>query len=108
LADALASLLRAVPAASQLLTKSQAATMLGVGRTRTLQRLIDTGALRTVKLGTRARIPLAEVERFLVEGEQPVPSPPPTARPTRRPVVRHLPGPGNLADQLAEVRGMRI
>lgn len=108
LAEAVASRLRRAGPSCRLLTKSAAANLIGVGRTRTLQRLIDTGAIRTVMVGKRARIPLTEIERFQAEGEGPAPAPAAARKPPARPVSQAHPRPGNLADQLAEVRKMRI
>lgn len=51
-----------------LLSKRKAARLLGVSRSRTLDALIDSDQVRTVRLGGRLRIPLAEIERLQVEG----------------------------------------
>lgn len=53
-----------------LLSKRQAAKLLGVGRGSTLERLIRAGDIRMVKAGARMRIPLEEVERFAREGSR--------------------------------------
>ena len=92
----------------RLLTKKRAGAMLGVGRTRTLQRLIDTGVLPTVTVGKRVRIRLADIERLLAEGEPAETQPPSAPKSPRHPVTRQSLRPANLVDQLAQVRKMRI
>ena len=53
---------------SQLLSMRQAAKLLGVSRNRRLRDLIESGQLNTVALGTRRRVPRAEIERLIEEG----------------------------------------
>jgi excisionase family DNA binding protein len=59
---------RAVAPPPALLSKAAAAEMLGVSRNATMTELIRSGRLRTVTVGARVRIPLAEVERLTREG----------------------------------------
>ncbi len=82
--------------------------MLGVGRTRTLQRLIDGGALRTVQVGKRVRVPLAEVERFVLEGEAQPSGSGVRARRAALPAVHSACRPRSLAEELAAVRKIKI
>lgn len=90
----------------RLLSKRHAATLLGVSRGRTLDRLIAEGAIRTVTIGTRTRIPVAELDRLLVEG---APSAPLPAVPVRKTVVRRNDRrPPNVAQELAKARALRI
>ena len=46
-----------------LLSRTEAARLLGIGRT-TLDRLVAEGAITTVRIGRRALVHRAEVERF--------------------------------------------
>jgi excisionase family DNA binding protein len=90
----------------RLLSKRQAAELLGVSRGRTLDRLIAEGAIRTVTVGTRSRIPVAELDRLLVEG---APSAPVPAVPVQRAAVRrHDRRPPNVAHELAKARALRV
>jgi hypothetical protein len=75
----------APPPPPRLLSKRAAAKLLGVDRGSTLGDLLATGNLRTVTLGGRPRIPLAEVERLAAEG---------TTRTGRKPHRRRAPGGG--------------
>lgn len=86
-----------------LVSKREAARLLGVDRNWTLDRLVKEGAIRVVQVGKRVRIPMAEVERLAREGE-PTPIPPP--RRTRRPVQRRdaAPPPFDLAAERAKLR----
>lgn len=52
---------------SRLLSKRQAARLLGISRTTTLEDMIADRKLRVVKVGDRVRIPAAEVERITAE-----------------------------------------
>ena len=79
-----------------------------MGRTRTLQRLIEQGHLRAVTVGKRVRIPLTEIERFLAEGEGPAPTSTAARQPMKQRLPRRTPRPADLAGQLDEVRKMRI
>jgi excisionase family DNA binding protein len=47
-----------------LVTATEAATILGVGRTK-LYELINRGELRPVHIGRSLRVPVAELERFV-------------------------------------------
>jgi excisionase family DNA binding protein len=47
-----------------LLSKREAARRLGIDRGSTLQALIDSGKIQTVRLAGRERIPVAEIERL--------------------------------------------
>jgi len=49
-----------------LLSISQAAAALGVGRRKVYQ-LMDEGQLRSTRLGTRRLIPAVEIERFVTD-----------------------------------------
>ena len=49
------------------LSITEAARLLGVGRTTVYQELIDTGQLRTVKIGTRRLVPVSEIHAFLAK-----------------------------------------
>lgn len=51
-----------------LLSKREAARLLGVSRGRTLDALLSSGQVRAVHIGRRLRVPLAEIERFQAEG----------------------------------------
>lgn len=53
---------------THLLSKREAAKRLGVDRGTTLEVLIATKQLKTVRTGKRVRIPAAEVERLVREG----------------------------------------
>lgn len=59
----------------ELLSMRKAARLLGVSAGRTLKPLIDCGAIRTVRVGNRDRIPRSEIERIAREGatEKPMP-----------------------------------
>ena len=63
------SAVRSRPTA-QLLSKRAAGRIIGIDRDETLGRLIDEGQIKTVLVGQHQRIPLAEVERFVAQGEQ--------------------------------------
>lgn len=58
-----------------LLSKREAARLLGVSRGRTLDALIASDQVRAVRIGGRLRIPLAEIERLHADGLR-VPAPP--------------------------------
>lgn len=51
-----------------LLSKREAARLLGVSRGRTLDSLIASGQVRVVRIGGRLRVPRAELERLQAEG----------------------------------------
>jgi excisionase family DNA binding protein len=51
-------------ATALLVTATEAATILGVGRTK-LYELINRGELRPVHIGRSLRLPVAELERFV-------------------------------------------
>ncbi|WP_425334806.1 helix-turn-helix domain-containing protein [Myxococcus stipitatus] len=70
-----------------LLSKRQAAKMLGVSRGRTLDELINAGFLRPVLILGRMKLPREEIERLAREGTEPMPSPnnTPRSRSSRRP-----------------------
>jgi excisionase family DNA binding protein len=57
----------------RLLSKRRAAELLGIGRDEGLDRLIRSGTIKAMKVGTRLRIALPELERFLREGPRPPP-----------------------------------
>jgi hypothetical protein len=67
--------------AAQLLSKGQAAHLLGVSKTRTLGPLINAGLIRTVPKGSRRSVPREEVDRLLREG---LPAPGSVSRRRRR------------------------
>lgn len=50
----------------QLLRISEAATYLSISRT-TMYRLINEGTIKTVQVGQRKRVPLAEINRLIAE-----------------------------------------
>src|SRR5690242_7994245 len=96
-------------AASLLVSKSEAARLLGVSRGRTIDRMIADGTMKTVLIGERQRIPRAEVERIAAEGEPrrnaEQPKPP---RLTVRTGARRGGKTQAVADALAEVRAIKI
>src|SRR5207248_10548948 len=53
---------------TELLSKSEAARLLGVHRTETLPKLIKDGVLKTVPFGKRERISRDEIERVKRQG----------------------------------------
>lgn len=53
--------------ADRLLNAHDAAALLGISR-RTLDRLVDTGALHRIKLGILARYKLSDVQRLVERG----------------------------------------
>lgn len=55
-----------VPAVSLLLSVRDTCAALGMGRSWLYQQ-IQAGRIRSVKIGSRTLIPLAEVERFVAE-----------------------------------------
>ncbi len=84
-----------------LLSKRQAAKLLGVSRGRTLDELIRTGHLRPVVVLGRLKLPREEVERLAREGTEPAPRSRPTlsARATR---TRRMP------DASAAIRAIKL
>jgi excisionase family DNA binding protein len=50
-----------------LLSKREAARLLGVSRGRTLDSLLASGQVRAVRIGGRLRVPVAEIERLQAE-----------------------------------------
>jgi excisionase family DNA binding protein len=52
----------------RLLSKAEAARRLGISRTDTLGALISSGAIATVSIGRRTKIPASEVDRICREG----------------------------------------
>lgn len=70
-----------------LVSKRQAARLLGIGRGDTLSRLIASGRIRVVSVDGRLRIPLEEVHRVAREGTEP---PPALRRGVRRSASRGL------------------
>lgn len=62
-------------AKAELLSKSEAARLLGVHRTETLPRLIKDGVLKTVPFGKRERISRDDIERVKRQGLLPVYAP---------------------------------
>ena len=92
--------------AQRALSKRQAARLLGVSRGRTLDQLIRDGTIRTVRVGTRSKIPMAELERLLVEGAQAAPRP---LVPVRKAATRRVnTRPPNLAQELAKARTLKV
>lgn len=90
----------------RLLSKRQGAALLGVSRGRTLDRLIRTGAIRAVQVGSRVRIPMAEIERITVEG---APDQMVRVLAVRRSAARRLDHrPPNMAEELAKARALKV
>jgi hypothetical protein len=58
---------RARPAA-EAVSLTRAAAVLGVSRGRTLPGLISSGALKTVSIAGKVRVPKVELERLVAEG----------------------------------------
>ncbi|WP_350102538.1 helix-turn-helix domain-containing protein [Myxococcus sp. SDU36] len=58
-----------------LLSKRQAARLLGISRGRTLDELLKAGHLRPVLVLGRLKLPREEVERLAREGTEPAPLP---------------------------------
>lgn len=54
-----------------LLSVREAARLLGVGRTNTFQTMMETGAIRVVKVAGRVRVARSEVDRIVREGTEP-------------------------------------
>jgi len=91
--------MRAVPPAKSpplLLSRRRAAKLLGVDRDETLGELLSTGNIRTVTVGGRTRIPLAEVQRLAAEG---------TTRTGRKPHRKSRPAAGQ--DEVAKILALR-
>jgi excisionase family DNA binding protein len=88
------------------LSRRQAARRLGVSRGRTLDLLIQEGVIRTVRIGSRIKIPLAEIERLLQEGAPNSTPPPPMVR--RTPAPRATRRPPNVQQELAKARGLKV
>jgi excisionase family DNA binding protein len=91
--------MRAVPPAKNpplLLSRRRAAKLLGIDRDETLGELLSTGNIRTVTVGGRTRIPLAEVQRLAAEG---------TTRTGRKPHRRSRPAAGQ--DEVAKILALR-
>ncbi len=82
-----------------LLSKRRAAALLGIGRTNTLQELIESGKLRVVRVAGRVKVPLEEVQRIAREGTEP----PPKYRKQAEPVART-----RGRDAAAELRAMKF
>lgn len=92
--------------AQRALSKRQAARLLGVSRGRTLDRLIRDGTIRTIQIGTRNKIHVAEIERLLVEG---APTEPIPLVPVRRSVARRIgTRPPSMAQELAKARSLKV
>lgn len=90
----------------RLLSKRQAATLLGVSRGRTLDRLIQAGSIRVVHVGNRCRIPMTEIERVMVDGAPVNPIVPPSSR---REAPRRIDRrPPNMKQELAKARALRV
>lgn len=90
----------------RLLSKREAARLLGVSRGRTLDRLIQERALRPVIIGKRVKIPVAEIERLLLDG---APSEVPAKVPVRRAVARRVDArPPNMTRELAKARCLKV
>lgn len=51
-----------------LLSKREAARLLGVSRGRTLDALLASGQVRAVRIGGRLRVPITEIERLQADG----------------------------------------
>jgi excisionase family DNA binding protein len=72
--------------AAGLLSKREAARLLGVDRATTLEDWLSTGRIKAVDLAGRVRIPRAEVERVINEGVSNAPG-------LQRPKARRAPKP---------------
>lgn len=70
-----------------VVSKREAARLLGIDRGATLAQLLDAGLLRVVPWGRGSRIPLVEVERLALKGYT-LPTATPKARPGRKPARR--------------------
>lgn len=93
--------------AQRLLSKRQAAALLGISRGRTLDRLIEAGIIRAVLVGKRTRIPMAELERVAVDGA-PAKSAATRVAPKRREPPRPSSRPPNPDRELAKARAIKI
>jgi len=91
-------------ASSGLLSKKEAARLLGVDRATTLEDWLSTGRIKAVDLDGRVRIPRAEVERIINEGLPGATGPqrPRTRRAPRAATSRPPASPG------AEIRKLRF
>jgi excisionase family DNA binding protein len=58
------------PEAKDAYSKDEAAQRLGIGYVTLHNKLLKTGLLRTVRVGTRVLIPRSELERFLTPPDQ--------------------------------------
>ena len=68
-----------------VVSKREAARLLGIGRGRTLGKLLRSGRLRAVPWGRGERIPLEEIQRVAREGfPAPAGTSPRPSRPRRR------------------------
>lgn len=92
----------------RLLSKREAARLLGVSRGATLNRLIQEGALRTIVVGKRAKIPMAEIEQLIAKGAPfpPEPAAPPVTTAAPRPARPHRPRP--VGSTVAAIRALPI
>ena len=91
----------------RLVSKRRAAVVLGVSRGRTLDRLIEEGIIRTVRIGNRDKVPMSEIERLVLEGAPNVP-PPRSAASKRTAGPRSTKRPPNLAAELAKARAIKV
>lgn len=96
--DALAAR-RAAPA--QAVGKREAARLLGVDRSTTLEQLLRDGRLRATRYGGRVRIARSEIQRFLEE--------PPAPRQARASTKRRrAPTAREAADDAAQLRALKL
>ncbi len=58
------------PETKDAYSKDEAAKRLGIGYVTLHNKLLKTGLLRTVRVGTRVLIPKTELERFLTPTDQ--------------------------------------
>lgn len=93
--------------AQRLLSKRQAAALLGISRGRTLDRLIQAGVIKAVLVGRRVRIPMAELERVVADGAPAAP-PAPRVAPKRREPRRPDTQPPSLERELAKARALKV
>jgi excisionase family DNA binding protein len=90
----------------RLLSKREAARLLGVSRGRTLDLLIKSGTIRTVVIGTRAKVPMSEIERLMTEGAPAEPMPVVAIRRAAQRRIDHRPP--NMTVELAKARALRV
>ncbi len=84
-----------------LLSLSEAARRLGISRSTTLKQLIASGALYTVKVNQRVRIPAQEINRLCQTGFD-------TSIPLRKMRVLRLQSAANVDKQVEELRNTKL